>query len=500
MEPSTILIMIFAIFAIGIISVFYLKKQKTILSIPAYSAIIVAMLSSIWAWQLYKHGHFLFCKGNIVIDALSIFHIALVNIVFVATSLYMTDYFPEIESNDAQSIYYYKRFSILWQAFHAMLLLVLISNNIGLTWIALETTTIVSSFLILTDSNTLSIEAMWKYLLVCSIGIALAFIGTILVVSAANSLPSADSLYTFSELQSHASQLNPSLMLFAFIFIVVGFGTKAGLAPMHTWLPDAHSQAPTPVSAVFSGVMLNCALFVIMRYLPIVDVVGGSAGHAHEILLFLGFLSLLIAVIFIPIQYDIKRFLAYCSVEHIGIIAIGLGLGGFGTVVALFHILNHSLSKMLAFFSAGSIINQYKTRDIRKISGVIKTMPLWGTSLLVSMFVLIGIAPSSMFLSEFMLAKTAFSTKHYVVLALFLFGVFAIFISALKLVLNVVYGKHQKKNEDLQDIVNKKTSVWNKIIIVLCFAEFIVLGLYMPEPLLNFLKSAAAIIEHGITL
>lgn len=493
-SPNIILALIAIVFIGGIAIVFYMKEQKTILTIPIYSSLIVSILSGMWALRFFQEGAFLFCRENLVIDPLAIFHLLLVNLLFTATSFYMIDYFGNHEADD-KAIAYFRRYTALWQAFHAMLLVVLISNNIGLTWIALESSTLVSSFLILSESESLSIEAMWKYLLICSIGIALAFIGTVLVISAARTLPTDDSVYTFTELQNHVSSLNPSLMLFAFIFIVVGYGTKAGLAPMHTWLPDAHSQAPTPVSAVFSGVMLNCALFAIMRYMPIIDAATGNSGHVHMILLFFGFSSLLVAAVFIPIQYDLKRLLAYCSIEHIGIIAIGLGLGGFGIVVALLHTLNHSLSKMLAFFSAGAMINHYKTRDLRKITAALKTMPIWGTSFLLSMLVLLGVAPSSVFLSEFLLAKTAFSNERYLIFTFFLLGTLAIFISLLRPVLNIAFGK-----TDPDITVNNKISLWNIITIGVCCVEFIVFGLWLPEPFMNFLKSAALIIEHGLKL
>jgi hydrogenase-4 component F len=494
-SPILILILIALVFAGGGAAVFRFKTHKAIMLVPVVTSLVVSVLAGFWGLKLYQEGPFLFCFGQMIIDSLAIFHIILVNILFTASSAYMIDYFKKINTYDKKPMFYRKRYVALWLAFHAMLLLVLVSNNIGLIWIAIESTTLVSSFLILSEKDSLSVEAMWKYLLVCSIGIALAFIGTVLVIATAHALPSNDAVYTFSELQLNASKLDPSLMLFAFIFIVVGFGTKAGLAPMHTWLPDAHSQAPSPASALFSGVMLNCALFAIMRYLPIVDTAGG-AGYAHSILLFFGFTSIIVAMVFMPIQRDLKRLLAYCSVEHIGIIALCIGLGGFGSVVALFHTLNHSLAKMLAFFSAGSIINHYGTREMKNITGVLKRMPIWGIAFLISMFVLIGIAPSSIFLSEFMLARTAFTNGNYITLAFFLFGALVIFIPMLKFTIDIAYGKADEAIKPY----TQKVSLWNKIIIVGCFLEFIIFGLWLPEPLMHFLKSAASIIEHGIKL
>ena len=491
MNSFLIIISIFAIFAFGIVVAFLGNSKKMILRVPLLSSIFASIMSLILGIKLYENGAYLSFNSNIIVDSLGFLHIILINFIFTCTAFYSLDYFHN-HNNDHKSLIYLRRYAALWQGFQAMLLLVVLSNNIGLTWIALEATTIVSSFLILSYHDSLSVEAMWKYILICSVGIALAFLGTVLVIAAAHSLPEHNSVYTFTELQKYAPKLDSSLMLFAFIFIIVGFGTKAGLAPMHTWLPDAHSQAPTPVSAVFSGVMLNCALFVIMRYMPIMNSLKMSGYQVQSILFFFGITSLLIGVIFIPIQHDLKRLLAYCSIEHIGIIVIGLGLGGFGTVVALLHTINHSFSKMLAFFSAGSLINHYKTRTMDKICGTFKVMPIWSFAFLMSMLALLGVAPLSVFTSELFLAKAAFISKHYIILAVFMFGVLAIFIPMFKFLLNIVYGK---PGADIKR--DNQVSIWNIGIMLICIGEFIIFGLWLPQPLMSFLNKAAAIIEHG---
>ncbi len=490
--PINILYLVSAVFAIGIATLFTQKKVKTVIAIPFFISVLVSIITSLWGIKLFNEGGFLFANKELIVDSLGFIHIALVNILFTATSAYMISYFRE-EDDTPKNLSKFKRYSALWLLFYAFLLLVLISNNIGLIWVALEATTIATSLLIMSE-DSLSVEAMWKYILVCSIGIAIAFIGTVLVIAATNNIGS-EPVYTFSELQKCAGQLNPALMLFAFMFIVVGYGTKSGLAPMHTWLPDAHSQAPTPVSAVFSGIMLNCALFIILRYLPIVNASGNNYEKTHSILIVLGLISVFVAVIFIPIQKDVKRLLAYCSVEHIGIIVIAFGLGGFGTVIGLLHIINHSFAKMLAFFGAGEIIHTYKTRDLTKISGVLKVMPVWGVAFLVSLFVLIGIAPSSIFLSEFFIVKTAYDAKQFWVMGLLLFGALSIFVAILRLIFNSVYGE---KPADIAE--THKVSFYNKIIIIICFLEFIILGLWLPEPFMKLLENAANIIEKGINL
>ena len=492
MSPTAIFIIMFVIFAAGAIYSYSTPKRRTVLAIPAFSSLMATLFSVIWSVILYKNGSFTFIHGTFLIDTLSIFHIFLVNIMFAAASSYLYDYFIN-ENEEEVSTKYLQQFTALWQVFQAMLLLVVLSNNIGLTWIALELTTLISAFLIYSNHDSLSIEAMWKYLLVCSVGISLAFLGTIFVISAAHALPSGDTIYTFTELQAHASDLNGSLMLFAFIFLVIGYGTKSGFAPMHTWLPDAHSQAPSPVSAVFSGVMLNCALFVIMRYLPIVKAADHDSVHANLILLFFGSTSLIIAVVFTPIQKDIKRLLAYCSVEHLGLVAIGLGVGGVGIFAALLHTINHSFAKILAFFSAGALIKKYNTRNMDEIRGVLKSCPLWGSAFLFAMFALIGIAPSSLFLSEFLLIKGTFYSGHYIVLGIILVGLIIIFASILKFVLEMVFAKSTSEKK----ATDENVSLFNRLIVFLFIAELIIFGLWLPEPLQHFIQSAAHIIQKG---
>jgi hydrogenase-4 component F len=493
MEPC--IAVMFLLLATGIAASMLKNAPMTILKIPAVSSALVAAITAILGFSFFRSGARGFWGNNFLVDSLALYHIFLVNLIFLLASLYALGYFAHRLEKGALTEAYARRYAMLWQTFQVLLLLVLLSNNIGFMWIAIEATTLVSAFLIISDSDALSIEAMWKYLLICSIGIAFAFMGTILTVAAARNMQASNAGYLFSQLIAHPNLIDPKLMLFAFIFIIVGFGTKAGLSPMHTWLPDAHSQAPTPVSAVFSCVMLNCALFCIMRYLPITEAAMGHDGQAHSILLLFGFMSLIFAAVFIPIQTDMKRLLAYCSVEHIGIIAIGLGLGGIGVFAALLHITNHSLSKALAFFSAGHIGENYGTRDMRRISATARRMPWWGNAFFVSMLVLIGVAPFSVFISEFLIVKEAFFSGRYAVFGLFLFAALAIFMSALKQTLGVTFGI-----EPAGDVAPEKVRMIDKYIIVLCIVAFLALGLWIPSPFAEFLRNSANVIENGIRL
>jgi hydrogenase-4 component F len=464
------------------------REPRRMLAMPVFSSAGALGAAMVLAVRLHAAGRFLMFGQTFLIDALSLFHIFLVNGIFLVTALYAAGYFkPHSAIFTGRAM---RRYCMLWQGFQAMLLLVLVSNNIGIMWVALEATTLLSAFLILSDANPLSLEAMWKYLLVCSVGIVFAFMGTLLTVAAARSFPGGEGVFLFTGLSAHTALLNSRVMLFAFIFIVVGFGTKAGLAPMHTWLPDAHSQAPTPVSAVFSGVMLNCALYCIMRYLPIAEAALGHAGGARSIMLLFGCTSLIFAAVFVPVQHDLKRLLAYCSVEHIGIIALGLGLGGVGTYAALLHTVNHSVAKTLSFFSAGHIAESYGTRDMRTISGASRRLPLWGAGFFISVLVLIGVAPFSVFMSEFLIVKEAFYRGRFGMVALFLFCALVIFMSALRSAMRVSFGKADPSPEP-----GAKSRLTDIVTVCGGVALLLLLGLWIPTPFTSFLSAAAGAIN-----
>ena len=265
--------------------------------------------------------------GWLYLDALSAYHLLVMAAVFALSSLYLPAYFrgePGGHRTDSAGM---RRFGALWLGALAAMTVVLLSDNIGILWVGIEATTLVTAFLIFTHRSPESMEAMWKYLIICSVGVAFAFMGTLFVGAAADGLhyPASRALL-WTCLHENAARLDPVLVKVAFLFLLVGYGTKAGLAPMHSWLPDAHSQAPAPVSAVFSGFLLNAALYCILRCLPVAETATGHVGWGGDVLIVLGLASLLVAAIFIVAQRDLKRFLAYSSVEHIGLIALGVGL------------------------------------------------------------------------------------------------------------------------------------------------------------------------------
>lgn len=424
------------------------------------------------------------------LDALSAYHAAILIMVHGFSSVFARAYFGvevragHLGTRDA------RRFAALWAAAFVFMALVLLSNNLGVMWVSLEATTLVTAFLICVHRTRESLEAMWKYIVICSVGIAFAFLGEVMFASAARHAGVAEGqMLLLSHLTSVSPKLSPVLLKLGFLMLLVGYGTKAGLAPMHNWLPDAHSQAPAPVSALFSGFMLNTALYCILRHLPIVNGATGGADWAQGLLLALGLFSIAVAAAFILFQKDIKRFLAYSSVEHMGVIALGIGIGGLGTVAALFHAFNHSVGKTFAFFAAGRVGQVCGTHDMGRISGVLGATRTWGIGILVGVLALIGMAPFSVFMSELQILIASVSDGRYAVAALFLLGVGVVFVGALGHVIAVAWGEPPAGGR-------VRSSVPERGLVVAMAAVLLVLGLWMPDQMQVLLREAAAIIQN----
>ena len=451
----------------------------------ATAALAVACLGA-----AHKGGSLAAAWNWLYLDALSSYHLGVMMVVFSLSSFYLPGYFRE-EINDALlSVREARRFGSLWFGALAAMILVLISNNIAIMWVGIEATTLVTAFLICTHRSPESLEAMWKYLIICSVGVAFAFMGTLLAGATANGLhlPASQSLL-WTVLRDHAPQLSPALIRVAFIFLLVGYGAKAGLAPMHSWLPDAHSQAPAPVSAIFSGFMLNAALYCIIRFIPLVEGSLGHSGWSLHLLLFFGLFSLIVAAAFIIFQRDMKRLLAYSSVEHIGIIAIGLGLGGLGSVAAFLHMLNHSICKPLAFFAAGRLGQIYGSHDISKMSGAMRTEAIWGKGLFGALLALIGVAPFGMFLSEFMILRAAARSASYWSMGLFLTGAGIVFIGVLQHAISIAWGE---PTDTAKDRPGRRA---DNLLVIAALSALLVLGLWIPRPLWQLITEAAHIVE-----
>jgi hydrogenase-4 component F len=439
LAPEHLIVALLVVPILGALACLAARPRQVLVIAVAASAVALAIAAELWAAVL-SGDPVTGADGVFVVDAFSAFHLIVLGLVFLICSLFACVYFADHSGTHPFSRGPARRFGALWLGSLATMVLVLISNNLGIMWVGMEATTLLTAFLISFHRDRLSLEAMWKYLLICSVGIAFAFIGTIFAAAAVQTSGGlgADALL-WTRLAAPEMRLDPTLMTFAFIFALVGYGTKAGLAPIHSWLPDAHSQAPAPVSAMFSGFLLNTALYCIMRFAAPARRALGAA-FSDGLLIFFGALSILVAAGFIVFQRDAKRLLAYHSVEHLGIIALGYGLGPLGTFAALFHTLNHSLSKSLAFCAVGRLGQRFGTHDMDALSGALRHDRLWGLALLGGFLSLIGAAPFAIFMSEYQLLRAAASTQKWVVLGLFLAATAVVFVSALRHLIDMTFG------------------------------------------------------------
>ena len=475
---------------IGLVSLL-LPSARLVLGATAAGMLLSAGMD-IWAVVAVFTGGPLASNGDwFRIDALSAYHIAIMMIVFLLSSFFAVSYFRNEPEDMRLNLRSARRFAALWHGALAAMTLVLISNNIAIMWVGVEATTLLTAFLICLHMSAVSLEATWKYLIVCSVGVAFAFMGVLLLAASVGAPVPGAPVLQWTYLRGLAGVLDPRLVKLSFVFLLIGYGTKAGIAPMHSWLPDAHSQAPAPVSAIFSGFMLNMALYCLMRHLPIVTAALGSDAWTNSLLVFFGLFSVLIASVFILSQHDLKRFLAYCSVEHLGIIMLGLGLGPLGVFAALFHTLNHSLCKTLGFFGAGRLGQIYASHDMRKITGSLRANPAWGWGLFASILVLIGVAPFAVFMSELMILKAAADARGYFTIALFLLGVGAVFVGALRHAIGMAWGAKP------DEIAPSGAGLIDKIIIIAPLAVFLVLGVWMPSFFRTALDMAAGIVCGG---
>ena len=343
------------------------------------------------------------------VDSFNVFLVALTSFVALTTAIFSRPYMLN-EGARGDGRLTPKRMRVyhcMYQVFVLTMLLVLLTNNIGIMWVALEGATLATVLLVSLYRTPASVEAAWKYFILCSVGIAQALFGTILLYLAAEKVLGASSALLWTHLNAVKGDLEPTVMSLAFVFLIVGYGTKAGLAPLHNWLPDAHAEGPTPISAVLSGLLLNIALYAIVRCKVLVD--GAlNTRFAGELMMGFGILSVVIAAFFISRQKDVKRMFAYSSIEHMGLATFAFGMGGpVATFAALLHMTVHSLTKSALFFAVGHAAQKTGTQVMDEIRGLIVTNPTIGWGMMLGTLAILGMPPFGVFASEFMIITTA---------------------------------------------------------------------------------------------
>ncbi|HKW36820.1 MAG TPA: hydrogenase 4 subunit F [Burkholderiales bacterium] len=435
--------------------------------------------------RVVAHGPVLEFNEQFFVDPFNVFLVALTAFVGFTTALFSRPYMRAERDAGRVNAARLRLYHSMYQLFTFTMLLCLLSNNVGLMWVAMEGATLSTVLLVSLYRTPASLEAAWKYFILCSVGIAQALFGTILLYFAAEKVlgPGGTSLL-WTHLHLVRSQLEPTVLSLAFVFLLVGYGTKVGLVPLHNWLPDAHAEGPTPISAVLSGLLLNVALYSVVRSKVLVD---GALGHGFSGGLMMGFglLSVVVAAFFLSRQRDVKRMFAYSSIEHMGIMTFAFGMGGAVAAFAgLLHMTVHSLTKSAIFFTVGHASQASGTQDMASIRGLIRTSPTIGWGLVLGSLAILGMPPFGVFTSEFMVLTTAMHEHSWATpLLLVALGVAfaAIFGKVQPMVFGETPGQPLKRGPAL-------VPVFTHLVIVL------VLGLYIPPYLVGWYRQAAALI------
>ena len=383
-------------------------------------------------------------------------------------------------------------FSGCYLSFLAAMTLVVVSQHWGLMWVAVEATTLASAPLIYFHRHPKSLEATWKYLLICSVGIALALLGNFFLAVATRNCPGGPLHLMMGSLEAHASQLDPRWLKAAFLLLLVGYGTKMGLAPLHTWLPDAHSEAPSMVSALLSGVLLNCAFLAILRGHALL-VKAGLQDFSSDLLVLFGLGSMAVAALFIIGQSDYKRMLAYSSVEHMGILVLGVGIGGVAGFGSMLHAANHSLAKAMLFLVAGNTLAYFHTKSTAESRGILRRLPVTGVLWIVGLLAIAGSPPFGTFLSELAILKGMIDAERYLVAVFYLGALSIVFVGMSAVILPMVFTPASEEVPETKDGPPRFGEAWWSLVPPLVLAVVALgLGLYLPQPLTNLLHQAAS--------
>ena len=416
------------------------------------------------------------------IDSLNVFFVALTAFVGLTTSIFSGPYMRNEREHGRLSASRLRLYKSMFQFFMFTMLMALTTNNMGILWVTMEAATLTTVLLVSLYRTPASLEAAWKYFILCGVGIAQALFGTIFLYFAAERvLGETGNALLWTHLVEVKGQLEPAIMSLAFIFLLVGYGTKVGLAPLHNWLPDAHAEGPTPVSAVLSGLLLNVALYAILRCKVLAD---GALpiGYAGNLMMGFGMVTLIVAVFSLSRQRDIKRMFAYSSIEHMGLITFAFGMGGaVANFAGLLHMTMHSLTKSAIFFAVGHATQKTGTQLMEDIRGLIRVNPVIGWGLMLGTLAILGMPPFGVFASEFMILTHAMKYFPWAAPVLLL-ALGVAFAAIFGKVQPMVFGETQAKRLPHAPAI---TPVFLHLGLVL------MLGLYIPPYLTRWFQEAA---------
>ena len=406
------LALVLAIPFVGSVLLALFGHRREAAAINSTCSLLTFLASVLLATRIVAEGPTRAFDQQFFVDPLNVFLIALTALVGFTTSLFSRPYMRVEHHHGRLSVSRLRLYHSMFQMFMCTMLVALSTNNLGILWVAMEAATLTTVLLVALYRTPASLEAAWKYFILCGVGIAQALFGTILIYFAAERILGHEgNALLWTHLNSLRMQLEPTTLSLAFVFLIVGYGTKTGLVPLHNWLPDAHAEGPTPVSAVLSGLLLNVALYAIIRCKVLVD--GALANRfAEHLMMGFGLLTVVVPAFYLSRQKDIKRLFGYSSIEHMGLITFAFGMGGpVANVAGLLHMTVHSLTKSAIFFAVGHAAQMAGTQVIEDIQGLLKRSPTIGWGLMLGTLAILGMPPFGVFTSEFMILTTAI--KHH---------------------------------------------------------------------------------------
>ena len=437
------------------------------------------LLLSVLLWIRQPEPYF---KSYFAIAPEGMLSLLVISLLFFLISIYTIGYL-KVASIKSEHV-----FTGSMLLFLSTMTMVTLSDHIMVMWIAIEATTLASAPLIYTHRTSVSLEATWKYVLICSVGIAMALLGSVLITISMD-IGQVDAPVSFSALTTVATRLDPMWLKAGFVFIIVGYGTKMGLAPMHTWLPDAHSEAPSPASALLSGVLLNCAYLGIFKTNKIM-LAAGLGDFSGLILMGFGLTSILAAGTFILKQTEYKRLLAYSSIENMGIIAFGTGIGGLGAYGAMLCLIHHSLIKSSLFLTSGNILLGYGSRLIEKTGSLVNLMPRTFIAFLGGFAAISGLPPFGLFIGELFVILGAFKAGHYISVIVLVVSLCAIFAGFANQIMKISFNT----SDATMGLTEKASLVWPQYVLLL---TSLVLCFWIPDSLYQTIMNAVTSVSGG---
>jgi hydrogenase-4 component F len=474
---------------LGAVSLAFLGARRSAPEINVAFSLATFLAACGLTVRVIGEGNLIIAREQFFIDPFNVFLVTLTAFVGWTTSLFSRPYMRIEQEHGRVSRGQLRLFHSMYQLFIATMLIALTTNNLGLLWVAMEAATLSTVLLVTLYRTPASLEAGWKYFILCGVGISQALFGTILLYFAAEKVLGSEgvSALLWTHLNGVKGQLEPAVLSLAFVFLLVGYGTKVGLAPLHNWLPDAHAEGPTPISAVLSGLLLNVAIYAVVRCKVLVE----GALHStlpSTMLMGFGLLSVVIGSFLLWRQRDIKRMFAYSSIEHMGIVTFAFGMGGpVANFAALLHMTVHSLTKSAIFFAVGHAVQKAGTQVMGDIRGLMTISPAVGWGLMIGTLAILGVPPFGVFASEFLILTTAMQQQPWAtpILLMSLGIAFAAIFSRLQ---PMVFGETNVKRLPYQPAM---LPVFAHLLLVL------MLGLFIPPYLAHWYRAAAHLIGGG---